>query len=151
MASRRNSTRNLPVQHSNATENMEQKLKRLRPDLHAGLPANNDWQWQHNDWHWQSTWHGGHHVGSSGPGTTTPHQAGQSGGMQRSVSGQRVGTSGGTQARKDEPSVRRLTRGTTADALRALRSSGANLLIEDLVNDRYAKGTAEANRSLVRT
>ena len=48
--------RNLPVQHANATENMEQELKRLRPDLNAGLTTHNGWQWQHSDWQWQSTW-----------------------------------------------------------------------------------------------
>ena len=56
-----------------------------------------------------------------------------------------------TIARKDEPLVRRLRRGTTTDALAALEEKGATALVDVLLKDRYAKGTAEANASLVRT
>ena len=54
-------------------------------------------------------------------------------------------------ARKDEPLVRHLRRGTTADALAALIEKGASALVDVLLKDRYAKGFAEANASLVRT
>ena len=56
-----------------------------------------------------------------------------------------------TIARKDEPLVRHLRRGTTTDALAALEEKGATALVDVLLKDRYAKGTAEANASLVRT
>ena len=79
MSSRRSATRNLPVQHSNATESMEQKLKRLRPDLQYGSNTHNDWQWQRGDWQGQSTWHEHHAWQSSnwqsyGPCPANHHQ-----------------------------------------------------------------------------
>ena len=56
-----------------------------------------------------------------------------------------------TIAGNDEPLVRRIRRGTTVDALVALDEKGATVLVDVLLRDRYAKGTAEANTSLVRT
>ena len=56
-----------------------------------------------------------------------------------------------TIARKDEPLVRQLRRGTTADALAALDEKGSTALVDVLLKDRYVKGIAEANTSLVRT
>ena len=56
-----------------------------------------------------------------------------------------------TIARCDEPTVRHLRRGTTADALAALHAKGATALVDALLEDRYAKRTTAANASLLKT
>lgn len=127
MASRR-STRNLPAQHSRAHESMEEKWKRLRLDWYEEYSAGGKWQ-----------------------DTPAPHLAAPSKGTPGGKPWQKTSVTEQSKARKDEPLVRHLRRGTTTDALKALEGSGAQALIDHLIKDRYAKGTAEANLSLIRT
>ena len=56
-----------------------------------------------------------------------------------------------TRPRADAPCVRNLVRGTTADALAALKSLGIEQIIADLENDRYAASSANSNKSHVKT
>ena len=53
--------------------------------------------------------------------------------------------------RSDVPAVRNLVRGTTADALNALRALGMEALINALNTDRYAASSADSNRSHLKT
>ena len=53
--------------------------------------------------------------------------------------------------RSDAPVVRNLRRGTTADALAALRDAGITALIEDLLQERYARSAATLSASLLKT
>ena len=123
MASRRLS-RNLPVQHSSVTDSTEARWKRLRPDWYEGYSAG--WTWPVSEAVYPVASRGSR----SGPSTAAADQ---------------------TIVRKDDPLVRHIRRGTTADALAALVGKGASALVDVLLKDRYAKGTAEANASLVRT
>ena len=117
-------TRNLPVQHSQANESTEANWKRLRPDWYEGY--SDDWTWHTSYDNNPATRHGN----KPSPNTAAADQ---------------------TIARKDEPLVRHLRRGTTNDALAALEEKGATALVDVVLKDRCAKGTAEANASLVRT
>ena len=53
--------------------------------------------------------------------------------------------------RSDAPAVRNLVRGTTADALNALRALGMEALANALNADRYATSSADSNRSHLKT
>ena len=92
MASRR-LTRNLPAQHSSVTESTEARWKRLRPDWYEGYLAG--WTWPVSEAVTPVASRGSR----SGPSTAAADQ---------------------TIARFDEPLVRHLRRGATADALAAL-------------------------------
>ena len=125
MASRRLS-HNFPVQHSSVTESTEARWKRLRPDWYEGYSAG--WTWPVSE------------------AVTLAASRGSRSGTTTAAADQNK-----TVAGKDEPLVRHLRRGTAADALAALVEKGASALVDVLLKDRYAKGTAEANASLVRT
>ena len=53
--------------------------------------------------------------------------------------------------RADAPCVRNLVRGTTADALAALKLLGVEQIIADLENGRYAASSANSHKSHVKT
>ena len=125
MASRRLS-RSLPIQHSSVTESTEARWKRLRPDWYEGYSAG---------WTWPVT-----------EAVTPVAPRGSRSGTTTAAADQNK-----TIARKDEPLVRHLRRGTTADALAALVEKGASALVDALLEDRYAKGTAAANSSFLKT
>ena len=63
----------------------------------------------------------------------------------------RSGAADQTIARGEEPIVRHLRRGTTADALAALAEKGGTALVDALLEDRYAKGATAADASLLKT
>ena len=111
MASRR-LTRNLPVQHSSVTESTDARWKRLRPDWYEG---------------YSTSW------------TLPAHEAATTVASRGSRSGTTTAAAdhNKTIARKDEPLVRHLRRGTTADALAALVEKGASALV-DVVLKRIA-------------
>ena len=125
------------MQRSRVTENMEEKWKRLCPDWYDGHSAGSSWQ-KGSGWYegytaggkWQQDNTAPHNAATSSPANIVPQQK---------------------KARKDEPQVRHLRRGTTMEALKALVDSGTHALIDHLLKDRYAKGTAEANASLIST
>ena len=117
-------SKHLRIQHSSVTESTDARWRRLRPDLYWEPEAEA-----------VAT-----HIPKVARGTRArpSHSAADS-------------HPPFAQRRLDEPVVRNLRRGTTADALIALEAKGVTALVDVLYQDRYSASATASNASLLRT
>jgi hypothetical protein len=113
--------KHLPLTLASSSESIESRIKRLRPSEAVS---------------------GGAPVVAACVGTSSSEVAGPVSGAQRSV------TSG---VRSDAPLVRNVRRGSFINAADALASAGAELLVDELVQDRHARSSKAAIASWLNT
>ena len=140
------------VHRSTITESADDIWRRLAPEWCAGygqcISPSNGWSWNNSAWsHWtwdERTPYGSHQApASSGHRSTPPTNSNRRAPYHRNADHYT--------SRSDGTTVRNLRRGTTADALEALRSSGVAALVDALIDDRYSRTGSSSILSLLKT
>ena len=144
------SAKHHPGQPATVFESTSTKWARLSPWAQQSCWSAPDTSWSSWGWNWSSRYR--HYTRQSWPDEAwTDNHVSEHHRSAVPTSWAEDRPSTAARPRADAPCVRNLFRGTTNDALAALRSLGIDQIIESLDNDRYAASSASSHRSHVRT